>query len=181
MAPSPANFTASPKAVAMLETLPPWCHGDPDIRAAIYCYAKEIERLESTLDDLLLQMFPTEAGALGLPWWERLVRITGDPTTQTLTQRRAAVVAYLQKMNSSPSGADWEANVTRLVGPGWSYTEGPEPYTLHITLPFSPTSSDFLTVERLIREITPAHLDLVLGFAGGFILDSSLLDQEPLT
>lgn len=180
MAPSAANFASSAKAVAMLNELPPWCHGDPDIRAGIYCYAKESERVITTLDDLLAQFFPTRAGVLGLPWWERLVRLTGDPTTQTIEQRRAAVVAYLQKMNSSPSGEDWESNVTRLIGPGWTYTEGPESYTLHVTLPIAPTSSDYLMVERLMREMTPAHLDLILGYSGGFVLDASLLDQEPL-
>lgn len=180
MAPSPALLAGSARALRMLRELPPWCQDDPDIRAAVYCYAKEAERAEAEMDHLAAQFFPTLADELGLPWWERLVRITGDPGTQTVAQRRDAVVAYLQKMSSSPSGLDWASNVTRLIGPGWSYTEGPEDYTLHVTLPFPPTSSNYQAVERLLHDITPAHLDLVLGFSGGFILDASQLDQEPL-
>lgn len=180
MAPLPSLLEANARALRMLRELPPWCQDDPDIRACIYCYAKEYDRVESTMDNLLAQFFPTLADELGLPWWERLVRITGDPITQTVQQRRDAVVAYLQKMSSSPSGEDWAANVTRLIGPGWSYAEGPEDYTLHVTLPFPPTSSSYQMVERLLHDITPAHLDLVLGYSGGFILDASQLDQEPL-
>lgn len=185
--PSQAAWDAHPEAQAQLETLPPVLHNDPDIRAIVYVQAREAQRMEDTLDDLIAQFFPQHATELGLAWWEALVRTTRAPLGATVADRRATVIALLQKMNSSPAGTDWVANISLLAGAGWVYEEhipgngsSPPENTVRITLPFPPTSTLYALTEVLIGEVTPAHLDVILAYTGGFILDASQLDQEPV-
>lgn len=187
MAPLRALFEANATAVEMLGDVPPFLHGDPDIRAVIYCHAKESDRKRTTLDHLRRQFFPQHADELGLPWWEKLLRITVAPVGWTVEQRRAAVIAHLRRANATTSGLSWAQTVTTFVGPGWTYAEhdpddpgSPPPYTIRVTLPFSPGSSPYAQIEALLRDITPAHLDLALIYEEGFELDSSQLDQEGL-
>jgi hypothetical protein len=187
MAPTQAVWDAHPEAQAKLEELPPVLHNDPDIRAVVYCYAREGARQEATVDDLIAQFFPQHATELGLAWWEALLRTTRSPAGEDVAQRRATVMSLLQKMSASPSGTDWVANVTMLAGAGWTYAEhvpgdasSPPEYTVLITLPFPPASSLYALTEALLREVTPAHLDIILAYSGGFVLDQSQLDQEPV-
>jgi hypothetical protein len=51
-------------------------------------------------------------------------------------------------------------------------------YTVLIELPWSAGSPQFLVARRVIRLITPAHLDLIITSAGGFTLDQSQLDID---
>lgn len=185
MAPTQAVWDAHPEAQAMLNELPPILRNDPDIRAIIYCQAREGKRTEATVDAQIAESFPQKATALGLPWWESLVRVTIAPSGQTIAQRQNTVVAMLQKLANTPSGLDWIDNVTALVGAGWTHAEhdpsnpaSPPANTIRINLPTPPSSSLYAQVERLLREITPAHLDIELFYAGGFLWDRSQLDQE---
>lgn len=179
MAPSPANFLACPRAVEMLEDLPPFLREDPDVRAVIYCFGREAERQELTLDVLLQQFFPQTATSLGLPWWETLTELTVAPMGAADEDRQATVVAFLRRLVSALGGLDWVDAVTTLVGSGWTYEELPN-YTIRINLPFPPDGDRYAQTERFIRGLTPAHLDLVVGFTGGFLLDGSQLDEEPM-
>lgn len=187
--PSAAVFETSPLAVEHLNDLPPFLHADPDIRAVIYCHAKEAERQEATLRALQRELNPLTATEVGLPWWETLLRLTVDPPGWTVQQRRDTVIAYLRKSRSSPHGQDWVANITDLVGPSWTYSEhdpddpanSPAEYTVRVTLPWEPAAGEFIRTEALIRAKTPAHLDVELTYdTGGFPLDIGGLDVDAL-
>lgn len=160
----------------------------PEHLAVWHATAKELERLEAAIETVRAQFFPQTADVL-LGVYEGELGITiGGPPGATLDERRNLVLTYLRKLAGTPAGADWVENVTRLVGAGWTYEEhdpddptSPPAYTLRIHLPFPPSSGRYAQAENLIRDITPAHLDIVLSYTGGFLLDQSQMDQETLS
>lgn len=171
----------------LLADLPPMYRDDPDIQAVITCYARESERVDDSIIELRNQLFPHLADTL-LKAWEALVGTTLEPAGQTVEERRQLVLALLRRLRASAEGREWEDDVTALVGPGWSYEEhipgdvtSPPADTLRIVLPFPPTSGSFAQIEAELRDITPAHVDLIVTSAGGFYLDSSQMDQEQMT
>lgn len=181
--PDPSVLT--PRGLAMLAMLPPQVRESPDYQGVIHAQAREVELLESKIEAVRAQLNPLTADELLLKAWEALLGLTVEPVGLTVAQRRTTIVAFLQRLKTSPFGSDWEENVTRLVGPGWTYAEhdgsdpsSPPPYTIRVQLPFAPTSRLYLLLERLLRDITPANLDIELQYVGGFILDESQLDQE---
>jgi hypothetical protein len=171
----------------MRSWLPVALQDSPDHLAVVHSYAKELDRAEAAIETVLAQFFPQSATVL-LPVYERLLGLTVAPVGWTEAQRQLAVLSQLARMRSDPAGSTWEANVSRIVGnAGWTYEThdpnsagSPAPNTIRIHLPFAPSSDRYAVTERLIRVITEAHVDLVLTFTGGFVLDESQLDQEAL-
>lgn len=183
----PAEAVLSPLGVEWRSWLPTALRDSPDHLAVLHSVAREVERLEGAVEQVRAQFFPQTADVL-LKVYEAQLGITVEPVGQTLADRRATVMAMLRKQRATPAGTDWQENVTRLVGTGWSYQEhdpanaaSPPPYTVRVQLPFEPASSNYAQVERLLRDITPAHLDLVVTYSGGFQLDRSQLDQEAVS
>lgn len=182
--PDPALLT--PLGQSFRDSAPVVVRDDPDYLGVWHSTARELERLAAAVETVRAQLFPQTADVL-LAAWEFLSRITVEPGGQTIEQRRATVMAMLLKSSASPAGSDWVANVTALVGAGWTYSEhipgdpaSPPEGTLRIHVPFAPDADLYMLTERLLRDITPAHLDIELTFAGGFVLDESQLDQEGL-
>jgi hypothetical protein len=182
--PDPALLT--PMGQKWRGWLPVVLRDSPDHLAVVHAVAKETERLEAAIEQVRAQFVPQTADVL-LKVYEAQLGITIEPVGATLDERRMTVLAMLRKQASTPSGLDWQANVTRLVGAGWTYSEhdpadpsSPPAYTIEVRLPFPPSSTRYAQTERLIRDITPAHLDLIITYAGGFVLDQSQLDQEAL-
>jgi hypothetical protein len=182
----PAESALTPLGVTFRSWLPVILRDSPDHLAVLHCCARELERLEAKIEQVRAQFFPQTADIL-LKVYEAELKTTIEPAGATLDERRQTVLAMLRKMKATPSGLDWQENVTRLIGAGWSYSEhdvdepgSPPAYTIRVELPFPPSSSRYAQVERLLRDITPAHLDLLVVFTGGFILDQSQLDQEAL-
>jgi hypothetical protein len=182
----PALASMTPLGLAWRDRLPVVLRDSPEHLAVIHSTMREVERLEAAIEQVRRQFFPQQADIL-LKVWERQVGITVEPPGWTIEQRRTAVVAQLRKMRSSPSGADWMADVSLLVGAGWTYAEhvpgdvtSPPADTVRIELPFPPTSGMYGLIERTLREMIPAHVDLVVTFSGGFVLDESQLDQEAM-
>lgn len=182
--PDPSLITGT--AAAHLEMLPPVLRDDPSYQAVIYALAKEIDRLESFIEQVRAQFNPNTADVM-LKAWEVMTGVTVEPSGQTVAERRSTVVAMLRKRVASPTGLSWEDNVTALVGPGWSYQEHvegdgttPPAGTIRVILPFPPTSDRYALTERMLRQITRAGKDLQLQYSGGFVLDESQLDQEGL-
>lgn len=168
------------------EWLPVRLRESPDHLAVLHALARECERLEEKIEQVRAQFFPQTADIL-LAAYEAELGTTIEPEGVALDERRQLVLALLARMRSSAAGRDWEADVTRMVGPGWTYEEhdpadptSPPEYTVLVRLPFAPTSSRYAQVERELREMTPAHLDLQVQYSGGFVLDESQLDQEGL-
>lgn len=158
----------------------------PDHLAVLHALARESERMEAAIELVRAQAFPQTADVL-LGVWEAQLGTTVEPEGQALAQRRETAIALLRRMRGTPAGRDWESNVTALVGPGWSYEEhvpgdagSPPANTIRVRFPFAPASGSYARAEALLRAITPAHLDIVTQFEGGFVLDQSQLDQEGL-
>lgn len=170
------------------DSAPVILRNSPEHLAVWHSYAKELERLEAKIEQVRAQFWPQTADIL-LGVYEAILKITvGGPVGATLEERRDLVLTYLRKLASTPAGSDWVANVTELVGAGWSYEEhdpanpsSPPADTIRVHLPFAPSSGRYAQTERLLRDITPAHLDIILTYSGGFILDQSQLDQEGLS
>lgn len=174
----PAEAMLTDLGREMLASQPSWFREDPDNRAVIHAHAKEMERADAQAQSVRDNLIAERADELGLPWWEYLLRTTEAPEGLTVTDRRARVLSVLLAMTNEPAGSNWEAAGNRLIGPSWTYDEE-DPYTIRLTVPWAAGSPTFLLLERRLREFTPAHLDLIVGSEGGFILDESQLDQEP--
>lgn len=182
----PAESALTPLGLKWRSWLPTALRDSPDHLAVLHATARETERLEAKIEQVRAQFFSQTADVL-LKVHEWQLGTAMEPVGQTLAQRRETVRALLLKQAGDPSGTSWQAMVTRLIGPGWSYEEhdpdnplGPPADTLLVRLPFPPASDRYAQAERLLRAITPAHLDLVLSYVGGFVLDQSQLDQEGL-
>lgn len=182
----PAESALTERGQMFRSWLPVGLRDSPDHLAVLHALAHELDRLEASIETVRAQFFPQTADVL-LGVYEHELKLTVEPEGLTLDERRTRVLAMLLKSRSTPAGTDWQDNVTLLVGSGWTYAEhdpddpdSPSEYTVVVRLPFPPASTLYALTERLLREITPAHLDLVVTFAGGFVLDQSQLDQEAL-
>lgn len=178
----------SPLAEDMLTDIPPFLRDSHEYRAIFQAYARKLEQLEADLERVRRNLIVWTADDLGLPWWETLVEIEVNPPGFTTEQRRQAVIAELQGLLEAGSGLSWEDAITFLAGPDWSYQEhdpwnpdSPDPYTIRVTLPFPPTADTYQRIRRLAAKRTPTHIRLEFAFSGGFVLDQSQLDLEPLS
>lgn len=174
------------KALEMLNDLPPVLRGDPDYQAVCQCYGREAERMDAHLDLVRRQFFPQFADPL-LKAWEALLRTTIEPPGATLDERRQVVLAMHARLRATASGLAWIANVTKLVGLGWTYDThdpdvpgSPPANTIRVRLPFPPESGRYAQTEAYLRKITPAAWDLIVTWIGGFSLDRSQMDQEAM-
>lgn len=180
----PARELLTERGERYLRWLPSVLHESPEHLAIVHAVAREFDLVEERIALLREQFFVQTAVPL-LKVWEFMVGVTVEPVGVLEEQRRQIVVAQLLRMVASPSGRAWVANVTQLVGPGWTYEEhvpgdpaSPPENTIRIRLPFSPAASSYAQAEALVRERTQAHIDIQAFFIGGFELDRSQLDQE---
>lgn len=170
----------------MLDDLPPFLYDDPDVRAVIHCYARFADEADARAEEVRRQFFLDQADVL-LGAWEASLGITVAPIGKTVAERRDLALTYLLSLAESSTGAEWEARLLDAVGSGYTYREhdaddpgsGPA-YTVTISLLVPASSETFRRAERLLRRMTPAHLDLIItSDTSGFQLDNSQLDQEP--
>lgn len=183
MADDPRMALLNALGVTYRAALPVVFRDSPDHLAVLNAVTKEAARLEAAIETVRLQFFPQMADIL-LKVWEAQLGTTVAPGIP-VTDRRNIVLTLLRRLSSTPSGLDWVANVTGLIGPGWTYKEhdpadgtSPPNNTIRITLPFPPSNTIYAQTETLIRAITPAHLDLQLFSASGMQWDRSQWDQE---
>lgn len=193
--PSPSEYPEAgstgreltPLGEEMLDALPPVLRDSADYQAVIHAIAKETERAAEAMELVRRQFNPATADVL-LGVWERVTRQTVEPAGSSIAERQAAVTARLRKMLSVGEGSVWEAQVTALIGSGWSYEENipgdgstPAAGVLRIKLPFPSEGSRYAEAHDAIREVTQAHLELELEEATAFRLDESELDVDEMT
>lgn len=185
MAPDPALIT--PLGWELISDLPPILRDDPEHRAVQHCHAKETARQEEALEEVRAQFIPTTATTLGLPWWERLVRITVEEGSLTEEQRRTLIIGYIQNLQFVLSRYGWKVALDGILGPGWSYAEhdpddpgSPAANTVRIFIPFPLSSTLYAETNRLIRKFTDAHIALELIAPDDLAMDFSLLDEGEL-
>jgi uncharacterized protein DUF2313 len=182
--PDPALLT--PLGQKFRDSAPVILRDDPDYLGIWHADARELERLAVKIELVRSNFFPQTADLL-LKVWEVQVGTTIAPAGKTLDERRQIVAAKLLQMSGDMSGLGWQANLTALIGDSWTYEEhipgdgaSPPENTIRVRLPFPPDSGRYRLVEDMLREITDAHVDIVLVSMGGFLLDQSQMDQEGL-
>lgn len=185
---APREDLITPLGWAMIDSLPPILREDPDYRALMHCAAREIERVEATIEDVRTQLIPVNATDLGLQAWEHLLRLPVAPSGETIEVRQITVANRLAALGGDPAGTDWVRRMNRRLGNvAWSYEEHqpgvggtPAAQTLRIRLPFVVNSEPWNQAVKAFREETPSELALTFLGEGGFILDASQLDLDTL-
>lgn len=178
----------SSDASRLLAMQPPFISADPWNRAVQRAIAGELLRIEVSMQMVRDALIPSQADDVILPtgqvvpcaeMLEALLGISIAPAGFTIEQRRSRIVAHIRKLNSG-TGADWVANLTEILGTGWTYEEGPGAYqvTIHIAFASGTLSAD--EVVAFARAITPAHLDVIPAFNEGFLVGISSVGVEPI-
>lgn len=183
--PDPALL--SDRGQRMRAMLPPFLQDDPDYLGVIHAQARELDLIESLLDSIQSNLIPWLADDLLLPAWEATLRLTIDPAGQTTDQRRNTIISFLRKMVTDPTGQQWVAVVTLLIGPGWTYEEhvegdlsSPPAGTIRVNLPFPSDTRPYDLATRLVEDNTPANTVIEFTSLPGFQLDESRLDVGTL-
>jgi Uncharacterised protein conserved in bacteria (DUF2313) len=158
----------------ILSHLPPYFWEDAMVLQTIDAVGRELARLESRMLDVRHRLYPQNSddryGILGM--WEDLLGLPVNPSEVAVEDRRAAVLAHV-RTRRQPSGAEWVATMSTLLGGGWTHQEGPGDYTVTILIPYDPASYTTGRTRDLARRITPAHLVIEVGFLGGFLVELS--------
>lgn len=183
--PDPALLT--PLGQRMLNRWPPFLRDVPEFVAIAHACAKAIEDAEGKLEQVRRQGSPREADIF-LKEWEVVFGAPVEPAGESIEQRQNTVMAYLRRLRGVPYGTTWSEKVQLLVGPGFTVEEhdpndvlSPAANVVRVTIPFAPGSARYQQLVGVLREITPAHLDVQLVYdSDGFLLDLSLMDLETL-
>jgi hypothetical protein len=175
----------SAKGQELLAMMPPYFSDAPYVQTIIDAHARELQRIEDAAAAVLRTMFPATAddtyGFLSL--WESILGLPVAPGGTTLAARRAKVLAGLQKQNAG-AGSGWIALMNEALGGSpWAYVEAnpvTDPYEVHIFIPFAGGSYSAEQVATLARQITPAHLDVIVAYDEGFLVGISQIGVEAL-
>ena len=179
--------TLTGKPAEMLQRYPPFLRAVPLVQAVCAAIGGEMDLQGTMIDELERNLIPATAD-VHLDLWESQLGLTVAPPGLDTAQRRNIVVAYLSVLAMDGSGVSWEANATRVLGTsGWSYQTNipgdastPPPHVIRLSLPYAPGSLQATVATSLLRAITPAADQLQVGYSQGFILDVSVLDNDPL-
>lgn len=170
-----------PVGLVMLDDLAPELADDPTVQNVLNAVGREMQRFVDAASAFFQAMFPqnTDDVHKQLSMWEMLLGIGTNPAL-TVVQRRAVVQGYVQQ-RSVGSGASWIALLSLALGTSnWTHLEGPGNYQVTITLPSRTGSPQASTIVALAARVTPAHLQIIAGFNGGFLVGISQLGVEPL-
>ena len=172
--------TISEAGQELLDDLPPYLSEDGVVQGVIDALAREQKRISDTADGIRRTAFPSQADDSFnmLSLWETILGLPVKPQGTPDDQRRSKVLATLQGRDVG-TGKGWTAAVAQAVGTNWQQAENtPGPYQLTVTLPFPAGSYEGQQAGRLIRTITPAHIDLLVSYGTGFIVGVSLVGQD---
>jgi hypothetical protein len=169
------------KALVLLGDIPGYLYDDEYVRAFKNAVARELQRIEDFMLAVRLGIFPQHADdELGfLEIYERLFGLAIKPPGVTVEQRRATILAHFRKRHSA-AGSDWEAAIDGILGTSWTYVEEPSLYRVTITIPHGPGTVQAGQVESLVREVTPAHLEVRILFSTGFQVGINLVGPDRL-
>ena len=171
----PLAVFAAPPALDppdLVSDLPPFEQSSYEVQAVLGVIANELARLDAARLALIQNFFPLTADAL-LPLFEQLLGLPVNPPA-SLDLRHQLVAAYMQRLKSEGRGLDWTAAITAAVGTiNWNYLEhdpanpaSPVAYTVNVNIPQVSAGIAW----PLIRDITPAHVAIVEGYTGGFLV-----------
>ena len=162
----------------MLDNLPPYYSKDETVLSYLQVVGSELDRAEVAVENVRDGFFPHKASdtfrLLGM--WEASLRL---PVEQGSVETRRALLLSKIRGRRSGSAVQWRDFVTTSLGSSsWKQAEHyPGSYQLSVSVPYDPASVAGTTFAETLRQGTPAHLQLILGF-DGFIVDASTVDTE---
>jgi hypothetical protein len=173
-----ANRVMTDTGLERVDDVPHFLRDDPQVRGLLDVMQRELDRVETLIENIRLQWFPqfTVTDPF-LRMWEFNLGMPVAPPGLTDDQRALLITTHRRKRTTA-TGSDWVATLNEAFGAGvWDYTEDYAPYTVRLIIPYGSTDITALGILALARQITPAHLDLVVtysaGGAGGFIIGVS--------
>lgn len=176
-----AQRTLCDSARDRLEDLPHFMRDDPQVQGYVDALSRELDRVEALIVKERTQWFPTDTtdDALLRIWEFNLGLPVATPGLAP--EQRALLIATHIRKRKSAAGSDWLATLNQAFGTGtWSYDEDYANYQVRLVIPYGSSTLTALGVLALAREITPAHLDIVVAYDGGggggsFIVGISLV------
>lgn len=183
----PALAALTPLGRRMLARYPPFVRDVPEFIAINHACARLLEEVAGLVEQVRRQSSPRLADIM-LREWEAVFGAPIEPAGTSVEQRQLAAVAYARRLRGVPYGLTWLDKIALLVGPGFTPSEHdphnpatPAANVVRVTIPFAPGSGRYVQLLSVLREITPAHLDIQLVYdADAFLLDFSLLDLQEL-
>ena len=170
------------RALDLLEMLAVDLRRSPSGQRLLQALANELDRIEGFMYAFLEASFPQNATdeLNTLSIWEVQLGLPVAPEGLSEDQRRQSLLAKLAARHAD-EGQDWVAAATAIIGPGWSYQENyPAADQLTVLIPYPPGSPEAGRVETQLRAITPAHLDLIVTFGGGFLVGLSEVGEDAI-
>lgn len=174
-----ANLTAAGRIY--LNMIPPFLRNDPTMVAILEAGGRQLAALEAAVESIKDEIFPQTATRL-LAMDELWLDLTVEPAGMTVEQRRQIVFAFMMRIMSSGTGAEWEENMSAYFGGDWRYEEhdpddpgSPPAFTVNVFIPFAPGSVGAYVGEQLAQAISPANLVINVTYESGFILGESTL------
>jgi len=175
--------TLSEKGTDVLLDLPPYEQDDPAIQALIDASSRELQRIEDYLNTVREKLRPHAADDEYqlLALWELMMGLPVEPTGISLATRKAIVLAAWKRRRAG-AGIGWWNLISAVLGTEeWTHVENTAvDYQLTIEVPFESTDFRAGQLIDMLTRITPAHLSIVLIFAGGtrFIVGVSLVGDQ---
>lgn len=149
---------------------------DPIVARWLEAVAFEIERLRELFLAIRATAIPARADddVGSLRRWERALGLPVEPAGVSVTQRVVQVLTAFQARRVA-YGRDWRAVMTSAAsGTSWtSDANTPGPNQLTLTIPFESGSYTGAQFEAIARTRTPAHVEIVMSYAGDFIVGAS--------
>lgn len=168
------------RAERMMSSLPYYYRGEPLVERIVQAWANEVDRLDAIVDRLKVELQPgaatDEFGVLGM--WEQTLGLPPRPADATVLQRQAKVGGALQAIGAGSSADVLAALQAASGGAGFTVlrnTPGMRQDTIEV--PFESTSYNAGLFVRLARRMWPAHRQLFVSFAGGFLFDTTPFDE----
>ena len=150
------------------------------VQRLMLAVGNELERIESFMYGFLRASFPQYASDEynTLSIWEAQLGLPIKPPGLSETQRRQTLMGRLAA-RTADEGQDWIAAAQLVIGPGWTHMENfPGPDQLTIIIGYTEGSVQAERVETLLRDFTPAHLELIVTYGEGFIVGVSRVGEE---
>lgn len=167
---------------SLIEDVPQFERRSYEIRAALRVVGCELARLDAARLALAQNFFPATADVL-LWRFEQLLGLPVAPEDTELDVRRVRVIAYLRRLRGEGRGLDWIDAISALCGTNWNYREhdpddpnSPAAYTLDVNIPMLLARVGW----NLVRDVTPAHIDINAGYIEGWFVGIAHLGITPL-
>lgn len=140
----------------MMDSLPPYYQDSYLVTHLIFAQSEELYRITDAAVDVTNEMFPMTS-SLTLMKWEELFGIKTD-TSKTLLERKQMIISKMRGFGTVTIPMLKEA-ITPFVKGDIFVEEYPSEYKIKVTfIGEKGVPAQFDTIQKVIRDIIPAHL-----------------------